>query len=107
MTVIGDERAENATGITGFGMKLLGGIILATYWTFLFFNSLISSDVPKSMPLDGLFDDLILAMRIHLFVHAAGFSLIVSGWIAENSKRKKIQMKRKKNRKAFDKTRRV
>ena len=82
MTVVGED--ENSIGVTGFTLKVWGGTILATYWTILFFSSFIQSDAPNSISLDGLIDDLILAMRIHLFVHALSFSLIVVGWITEN-----------------------
>ena len=96
MTVIGDERAKNATGITGFGMKLLGGIILAVYWIFAFIAVLMHHVNPETFEATEPFDEIkepgiIDVFTSGAFIHAAGFSLIVSGWIAENSKRKKVK----------------
>ena len=101
-----NQRSKKPTSVSGFGVKLLGGAILAIYWTILFINSLIESEAPSYTSLAGLVDDAILAMRIHMLVHALSFWLIVIGWLSENTDLSS-RLNRIKKRLESDKTRRI
>ena len=77
---------------SGIGWKITGAGILATYWTLLFLSALIShlenedfeSDDTSPISVDEVDEpgitDLILST---FFIHAAGFSFILVGFVLE------------------------
>ena len=111
MTVIGDQRAEKSTGISGFGLKLSGGLLMALFWLFILVSiysepdDTSAQDAESESTSDSV--DFISMFTIAAAVHAVGFTLIVLGWITENSERKNRRIRVHKNQKGFDKTRKI
>ena len=90
---------------SGVGWKISGASILAIYWILAFLSMMIApSDLETSAntPVDmdeetevGLIDILMS----HTFIHAAGFTLILIGFIVESSDTVKSEIGKRKQEK--------